>query len=177
MFEDATLDGSGLPRCVQNLPCVPFPLPRWTATDWVGCDTPSRGSLPRQSGGSASMTSLSRPAQDSLALRPARLQTRHSRAFSPRLRHGRLPRRTAWVATGVNRKLPGRISHPLVLDTLVAHRLSPVSPRLPRLPPGCPRASRALATFSGGGSWAEPLWKTAHSRAPTEGVQFRASPS
>jgi integrase len=74
------------------------------------------------------MTSLSRPAQDSLALRPVRLQAHHSCALSPRLRHGRLPRRTAGVATGVNRKLPGRISHPLVLYTLVAHCLSPVSP-------------------------------------------------
>ncbi len=35
---------------------------------------------------------------------------------------------------------------------------------------GIPSTSRALATFSGGGSWAEPLWKTAHRRIPTEGV-------
>jgi hypothetical protein len=34
-------------------------------------------------------------------------------------------------------------------------------------------ASRALATFSGGGSWAEPLWKTAHRRIPTEGVSIK----
>ncbi len=121
------LDGTGLPRCVESLPCVPFPLPRWTATGSVGCDIPPRGSLPQQPGGSASMTSLSRPAQDSLALRPVRLQAHHPCALSPRLRHGRLPHRTAWVATGVNRKLPGRISHPLVLYTLVAHCLSPVS--------------------------------------------------
>ncbi len=33
-----------------------------------------------------------------------------------------------------------------------------------------PITSRALATFSGGGSWAEPLWQTAHRRIPTEGV-------
>jgi hypothetical protein len=37
--------------------------------------------------------------------------------------------------------------------------------------------SRSLPTFSGGGSWAEPLWKTAHQRIPTEGVRFEASPS
>jgi hypothetical protein len=36
---------------------------------------------------SASMTSLSRPAQDSRALRPVRWQTHHSRALTPRLRH------------------------------------------------------------------------------------------
>jgi len=72
------------------------------------------------------MTSLSRPAQDSLALRPVRLQAHPSCALTPRLRHGRLPRRTAWVATEVNRKLLGRISHPLVLHAFVAHWLSPI---------------------------------------------------
>jgi hypothetical protein len=40
-----------------------------------------------------------------------------------------------------------------------------------------PTTSRSLATFSGGGSWAEPLLKTAHRRIPTEAVRFRASPS
>jgi hypothetical protein len=53
-----------------------------------------------------------------------------------------------------------------------------------------PTVSRPLATFSGGGSWAERLLKTAHRRIgfpnamhrvwgpfPTEGVRFRASPS
>jgi hypothetical protein len=40
-----------------------------------------------------------------------------------------------------------------------------------------PTTSHALATFSGGGSWAESLLQTAHRRIPTEGVQFRASPS
>jgi hypothetical protein len=40
-----------------------------------------------------------------------------------------------------------------------------------------PTTPHALATFSGGGSWAEPLLQTAHGRIPTEGVRFRASPS
>jgi hypothetical protein len=40
-----------------------------------------------------------------------------------------------------------------------------------------PTTSRPLPTFSGGGSWAEPLWQTAHRRIPTEAVRFRASPS
>jgi len=31
-----------------------------------------------------------------------------------------------------------------------------------------PTTSRALGTFSGGGSWAEPFLKTAHKRIPTE---------
>ena len=38
--------------------------------------SPSPGGLPRKSGGSALTTALSRPAQDSHALRPARLQAR-----------------------------------------------------------------------------------------------------
>ncbi len=47
--------------------------------------------LPRYSGGSASTTSLSRPAQDSLALRPARLLPRLAARFVTRLRHDRSP--------------------------------------------------------------------------------------
>ncbi len=35
-----------------------------------------------------------------------------------------------------------------------------------------PTTSRSLATFSGGGSWAEPLWKAAHRRIPAEGVSI-----
>jgi hypothetical protein len=35
--------------------------------------------------------------------------------------------------------------------------------------------SRSRPRFSAGGSWAEPLWKTAHKRIPTERVRFRAS--
>jgi len=33
-----------------------------------------------------------------------------------------------------------------------------------------PTTSRALATFSGGGSWAEPVLKTSHRRIPSERV-------
>jgi hypothetical protein len=51
--------------------------------------------LPRITGGSASTTSLSRPAQASLALRPARSQPAQRRAPVPRLRSGQLPDRTA----------------------------------------------------------------------------------
>jgi hypothetical protein len=38
-----------------------------------------------------------------------------------------------------------------------------------------PTTARSLPAFSGGGSWAEPLGKTAHRRIPGEGVRFRAS--
>jgi hypothetical protein len=40
-----------------------------------------------------------------------------------------------------------------------------------------PTTSRPLPRFSGGGSWAEPLWKTAHKRIPAEGVSLEAPPS
>jgi hypothetical protein len=89
--------------------------PRWTAMGFVDWSLPSHGSLPRLSRGSASTWILSRFAQDSLALQPARLRSRLSRDLSPGLRHGRFPSRIAWVATKVNRKLLGRIFHPLVL--------------------------------------------------------------
>jgi len=69
---------------------MPCSLPRWTGPGarWLPSGAFPRGllpcpySLPRFSGGSASTTSLSRPAQASHALRPARLLTHHSWALS-----------------------------------------------------------------------------------------------
>jgi hypothetical protein len=52
-------------------------------------------SLPRNSGGSASTSSLSRPAQDSLALRPVRLLISQMETLSPQLRRRGRPRRRA----------------------------------------------------------------------------------
>src|SRR5207249_6323222 len=57
--------------------------------------SPSRFGLPRYSGGSAPTTSLSRPAQDSLALRPAELLKGPPPSFVPRLRRGELLRSVA----------------------------------------------------------------------------------
>ena len=66
------------------LPNGPCPLPRWIGTSaCVGCFPISRG-LPRQTGGSAPMISPSRPAQASLALRPAGLLDRPRRPLSRR---------------------------------------------------------------------------------------------
>jgi len=56
---------------------------------------PHSHGLPRLTGGSASTTSLSRPAQASLALRPARSLARPMADFVPRLRPGQLPNRSA----------------------------------------------------------------------------------
>jgi hypothetical protein len=83
--------------------------------------SPSYSGLPRYSSGSASTTSLSRRAQDSLALRPVRLPA------SPR--DACVPAASACagqVATESNRQLLGWSFHPLVLRALVAHRLLPV---------------------------------------------------
>ena len=61
------------PNYPDHLPCMPCSLPR--RTEQVhGRFLPCPRGLPRLTGGSASTTSLSRPAQASLALRPARSQ-------------------------------------------------------------------------------------------------------
>jgi len=77
---------AGLPSYPRHPSGVPCPLPRWTAAGAsVGC-FPATCSLPRNSGGSASTTSLSRPAQASLTLRPVgsldRPRRPSSRGFS-----------------------------------------------------------------------------------------------
>jgi hypothetical protein len=101
------------PHHHSNVPC---PLPRWTEMGaHVGC-FPIRLGLPQTAIGSASTSSLSRPAQASRVLRPAGSLSRPTAAFVTRLRHGRLPDQAArqlpdqptilWVeppSTGVTR--------------------------------------------------------------------------
>ena len=101
------------PHHHSNVPC---PLPRWTEMGaHVGC-FPIRLGLPRTAVGSASTSSLSRPAQASRVLRPAGSLSRPTAAFVTRLRPGRLPDQAArqlpdqptilWVeppSTGVTR--------------------------------------------------------------------------
>ena len=60
----------------HHLSDVPCPIPRWTATGASAGYLPVARGLPRSSRGSASTTSLSTPAQASLALRPAGLLSR-----------------------------------------------------------------------------------------------------
>jgi hypothetical protein len=91
------------PRHPSGVPC---PLPRWTAAGAsVGC-FPAACSLPRFPAGSASTTSLSRPAQASLALRPAGSLSRprrpSSRGFDPPGCPGE-----PLVSYQINRQLPG----------------------------------------------------------------------
>jgi hypothetical protein len=62
--------------------------------------SPLHAGLPRISGGSASMTSLARPAQASRALRPAGLLDHPMAAFVTRLRPTGLPRQAARLLPG-----------------------------------------------------------------------------
>src|SRR5579864_1879792 len=75
------------PYCPDHLPGMLCSLPRWIKTGaYVGSFPVLRG-LPRYSGGSASTTSLSRPARALHVLRPARLLTHQKwawlRGFDP----------------------------------------------------------------------------------------------
>jgi hypothetical protein len=83
--------------------------------------TPSHLGLPRYSGGSASMTSLSRPAQASLTFRPAGLLNRPKAAFVTRLRPAWLPETGCSSATRVYRQLPRWILPPLVARAFGTH--------------------------------------------------------
>ena len=74
----------------DRLLCMPCSIPRWTGSGarWLASCAFPRGflpcpcCLPRYGGGSASTSLLSRPAQASHALRPARLLTHHTWALS-----------------------------------------------------------------------------------------------
>src|SRR4051794_31622743 len=81
MFGNTTSASPGPPTDPDHLPCMPCSLPRWIGTGACWSLPCPRG-LPRSSGGSASTSQLSRPAQASLALRPARLLTHHTWALS-----------------------------------------------------------------------------------------------
>ena len=78
------------PNYPDHLPCMPCSIPRWTGSGarWLASCAFPRGflpcpyCLPRYRGGSASTSLLSRPAQASHALRPAKLLTHHTWALS-----------------------------------------------------------------------------------------------
>src|SRR5271165_933305 len=77
------------PPPVPGLPQLPRPPSLHavlnTPVDWIRCTCwllPCPRGLPRLIGGSASTTILSRPAQASLALRPAKLLAHHAWALS-----------------------------------------------------------------------------------------------
>src|ERR1700692_2075693 len=77
--------------------------------------------LPRLTGGSASTTSLSRPAQASLALRPARLLARPKADFCPEASTRSVARLGRPVATTSYRQLHGWILLPRAICAVGAH--------------------------------------------------------
>ena len=102
------------PDYPDHLPNVPCPLPRWIGTGAsVGCFPIPRG-LPQQTGGSASMISLSRPAQASLALRPAGSLSRPRRPLSRGFETASCPT-APLVSYQINRQLSGWYLPPLVI--------------------------------------------------------------
>src|SRR5713226_8816535 len=77
--------------------------------------------LPRLTGGSASTTSLSRPAQASLALRPAGLLARPKADFCPEASTQPVTRPSRSVAITSHRQLHEWILLPLVICAVGAH--------------------------------------------------------
>ena len=105
------------PDHLSNVPC---PIPRWIGTGaYVGCFPIPRG-LPRFPGGSASTISLSRPAQTSLALRPAGSLNRPRRPLSRGFETAGYPT-APLVSYQINRQLSGWYLPPLVIRAFGAH--------------------------------------------------------
>ena len=108
------------PDYPDHLPNVPCPLPRWIGTGaYVGCFPIPRG-LPRETDGSASTNSLSRPAQASLALRPAGSLDRPRRPLSRGFETDSYPT-APLVSYQINRQLSGWYLPPLVFRAFGAH--------------------------------------------------------
>ena len=105
------------PDHLSNVPC---PIPRWIGTGaYVGCFPIPRG-LPRFPGGSASTISLSRPAQTSLALRPAGSLNRPRRPLLRGFETAGYPT-APLVSYQINRQLSGWYLPPLVIRAFGAH--------------------------------------------------------
>jgi hypothetical protein len=112
---------AGLPRCSNHHAYVPCPLPRRIGTGaFVDCFPVPRG-LPQTLGGSASALSFSRPAQASLALRPACLLNRPRRPLS-RGFGGAGCLATPPVSYQLNRQLAGWNPPPQVIRASEAHQ-------------------------------------------------------
>ena len=122
------------PSCrtdLHRLPAPPFPTCRAQYPGGPnGCMCrllPHPRGLPRYSGGSASATSLSRPAQTSLTLRPAGLLNRPRRPSSRGFGLAGYPA-TPLVSYQINRQLSGWNLPPLVIRAFGAHCHQQTSP-------------------------------------------------
>jgi DNA invertase Pin-like site-specific DNA recombinase len=119
----ATSDRYGLPPITRStLTSVPCPLPRRIETGACADCFPIPRGLPRYSGGSASATSLSRPAQASLALRPTGSLNRPRRPLSQGSGPSSYPHEPL-ASYQINRQLSGWNLPPLVLRAVGAHRI------------------------------------------------------
>jgi hypothetical protein len=111
-FGDATPHQSrASPNYPDHPPYMPCSLPRWTGTGacWF---LPCPRGLPRFGGGSASTFLLSRPAQASFTLRPARLLTHLTVGFIARLHPDRFPDSGARkLSSPTNNYLSGSFPH------------------------------------------------------------------
>jgi hypothetical protein len=143
----------GLPR----LPVSPFQraVPT-TPADQGGCACrllPRLRGLPRYSGGSASATSLSRPAQASLTLRPAGLLNRPRRPSSRGFDLTSYPTKPL-VSYQINRQLSGWILPPLVIRAVGAHRIRWARP--------CLQTASSRARSCRCGSWQDSSRRAFH---------------
>jgi len=118
--EATTSDHDGSPP----ITCITLPTCRAhypDESDGRSCRLlPRPRGLPRYSGGSASMTSLSRPAQTSLALRPAGSLNRPRRPLSRGSGPSDCPPKPL-VSYQINRQLSGWNLPPLVMHAFGAH--------------------------------------------------------
>ena len=106
-----------LPRSPSLHAVLTTPVDRTGACRFLPCP---RG-LPRLTGGSASTTSLSRPAQASLTLRPARSLARLKSGLLPEASIRPVTRPARSVATMSYRHLHGWIPPPQVISAVSAH--------------------------------------------------------
>src|ERR1700736_5765251 len=106
-----------LPRSPSLHAVLSTPADRTGACRFLPCP---RG-LPRLTGGSASTTSLSEPAQASLALRPARSLARPKADFCPEASAWPVTRPSRSVATTSYRQLHEWILLPLAICAVGAH--------------------------------------------------------
>src|ERR1035438_9161706 len=122
MFEGATFTTPGYPAITQITflaCCAHYP----GGSNRCSCRfLPCPCCLPRSTGGSASTTSLSGPAQASLALRPARLLARPKADFCPEASTRPVARLGRPVATTSYRQLHGWILLPRAICAVGAHR-------------------------------------------------------
>ena len=114
----------GLPRLRVTCLDVLCPLPRWTSPGaFTGC-FPKPCCLPRTPAGSASMNSLSRPAQALHTLRPVDSLDRQKRPLSRGFSPSGCPSKPL-VSYRINRQLSGRNPPPLVTRAFGAHQNEP----------------------------------------------------